>query len=226
MSGEQPTFLQSWSQRVSQYSQFFQIHTVGAREDLRKLQESPLTGWKDVSKRQDRYGEIDSLELRRQLGEITPGEVSEVNRVFGGNLITGYQFTRASNEPALLKAWHKGEILAMTGASFGMAGYGRFVRGYNNLWLLAAVLPIATLSLVQGARQPTMMIDNAYRYLIAKRAATAEFEANSARLMDNEWAKSAEFANLSSSLSSSGQTLYDLEARLVQQIESGKFGKQ
>ena len=114
----------------------------------------------------------------------------------------------------------------MTGASFGMAGYGRFVRGYNNLWLLAAVLPIATLSLVQGARQPTMMIDNAYRYLIAKRAATAEFEANSARLMDNEWAKSAEFANLSSTLSSSGQTLYDLEARLVQQIESGKFGKQ
>ena len=104
----------------------------------------------------------------------------------------------------------------MTGASFALAGYGRFVRGYNNLWLLAAVIPISLTSLVMGSRQPSLLIDNAYRYLVAKRAATAEFEKNQARLQSNEWAQSADFHNLSASLSSNGQTLYDLEAKLVQ----------
>lgn len=62
-----------------------------------------------------------------------------------------------------------------------------------------------------------------YRYLIAKRTATAEFEANQGRLMANEWAKSAEYAALQQSLSSNGESLYDLESRIVQQIEKGTF---
>ncbi len=62
-----------------------------------------------------------------------------------------------------------------------------------------------------------------YRYLIAKRTATAEFEANQGRLMANEFASSAEYAALQQSLSSSGESLYDLESRIVQQIENGTF---
>ena len=64
------------------------------------------------------------------------------------------------------------------------------------------------------------------RYLIAKRAATAEFEANLARLKQNEWTQSAEFASLQGALAAKSETLYDLEAYLVAQIEKGTFAKQ
>lgn len=133
---------------MRQYSQFFEIHGQAAREDLNKLNSSPLTNWKDVTTRQGRYQLVDSLELRQQLGEITPAEVSEVNRVFGGNPITGYMLMRSSSEPALLSACHKLEALAFLGAGGALGVYGRFVRGYNNLWLLAAVLPFCTFSMV------------------------------------------------------------------------------
>jgi len=161
-AGRSP-FLHSWDERVRQFSQFFQIHGTCARDDLSKLSSSPLTNWKDVTTRRDRYTAVDSLELRRQLGEITKAEVSEVNRIFGGNPVTGYKLTRSSKEPALLVGWHKFEGLAFLGAGSAMAGYGRFVRGYNNLWLLAAGLPFCTWALCMRSRQPSTLIDNSYR---------------------------------------------------------------
>ena len=78
----------------------------------------------------------------------------------------------------------------MGGAAGALGAFGRIVKGYNNLWLVAPILPLAAVACVQKARQPTTLIDNAYRYLIAKRAATAEFEANQAKLMQNSWAQS------------------------------------
>ena len=75
---------------------------MSARDNLHRLASSPLTNWKELTKRQARYQEIDSLALRQQLGEITSDEVKEVNRVFGGNPLTGYLLTRSSREPALL----------------------------------------------------------------------------------------------------------------------------
>ncbi len=156
-------FLLAWNSRVNQYGQFFQVHGASARDDVKKLQSSPLTNWKDVTQRQGRHHLIDSIDLRRQLGEITPEEVSEVNRVLGGNPVTGYQFTRSSSEPALLKAWNKLELLAFLGAGGAFGAYGRVVRGYNNLWLAAAIIPVMTWSVTMGARQPTTLIDNAYR---------------------------------------------------------------
>ena len=140
--------------------------------------------------------------------------------------MTGYLLTRSRSEPALLQAWHKFEGLAFLSAGAAFGAYGRFVKGFNNLWLLAPVVPFMTWQLTQRSRQPATLIDNAYRYLIAKRAATAEFEANQARLLQNQWAQSPQFASLQGALASKGETLYDLEARLVQQIETGSFTKQ
>ena len=74
----------------------------------------------------------------------------------------------------------------LLGAGLGMGLYGKFVRKYNNLWLLGSVLPAACYSLFHGNRNQDR-VDNAYRYLIAKRAATCEYEANEARFMANEW---------------------------------------
>ena len=226
VSEKDAPFLHSWDSRVRKYNQFFTIHSMSARDNLQRLQASPLTNWRELTKRHTRYHEVDSLALRQQLGEITPAEVGEVNRVLGGNIITGYAFTRSSKEPALLQAWHKAEFLSWLGLSSALAGYGRFVKGYNNLWLLAPVLSMTAGGLVQMSRQPHTLIDNAYRYLIAKRAATAEFEANQAKMMANSWAQSAEWGTLSTALSAKGETLYDLEARLVNEIEKGTFNKQ
>jgi hypothetical protein len=89
--------------------------------------------------------------------------MSEVNRVLGGNPVTGYLLTRSSKEPALIQGYQKLEFLAFLGAGGALGAYGRFVRGYNNLWLLAAVLPVISWSLTMKARQPTTLIDNAYR---------------------------------------------------------------
>ena len=92
------------------------------------------------------------MQLRKQLGEITPEEVREVNRVFGGNPITGYSFMRSSREPALLNAYPIFEVLGFAGAGGALGAYGRFVKGYNNLWLLAPVLPILTAFGAMSAR--------------------------------------------------------------------------
>ena len=103
------------------------------------------------------------MKLRQQLGEITKEEVSEVNRVLGGNPITGYQLTRGSKEPGLLMGWSKLEFLVYAGAGGAFGVYGRLAKGYNNLWLLAAALPVCTWMLVARSRQPTTLIDNSYR---------------------------------------------------------------
>ena len=163
VSAETHPFLNSWDTRARKYAQFFQVYTLSGRNDLTKLRSSALTTWKDVIQRQDRYQALDSLKLRQQLGEITPEECSEVNRVMGGNPVSGYTITRSRHEPALLHAWNNFEFLAFAGAGGALGAYGRFVKGYNNLWLAAAALPLMTLGLVQSARQPTTMIDNAYR---------------------------------------------------------------
>ena len=159
----QGAFLSAWDAKVRNYAQFFQIHAQSAREDISALTTSPLTNWRDVTQRQDRYQKVDSLQLRRQLGEITSEEVSEVNRVLGGNPLTGYQFIRGNKEPALLVAVHKLELMLYVGAGGALGAYGRFVKGYNNLWLLAPVLPMMTFYLAMKARQPTTLLDNAYR---------------------------------------------------------------
>ena len=86
-----------------------------------------------------------------------------MQRVFGGNPITGYIFARSKSEPALLEAHSMGEALLFTGAGATVGLYGRFVRGYNNLWLLAAFAPLVSWGMVSKARQPTTLIDNSYR---------------------------------------------------------------
>ena len=73
------------------------------------------------------------------------------------------------------------------------------------------------------ARGRKLIIFVPFRYLLAKRAATAEFEANQSRLAQESFASSAEWATLSSALSSKGKTLYDLEASLVADVQAGKF---
>ena len=62
------------------------------------------------------------------------------------------------------------------GGAFG--AYGIFVKRYNLLWAAGALVPAVIFSMTDSARQPVTQIQNAYRYLIAKRTATAALEAS------------------------------------------------
>ena len=70
---------------------------------------------------------------------------------------------RSRKDPALLVAMSNFEFMFFAGAGGALGAYGRFVKGYNNLWLLAPALPLATFYMAMKARQPTTLIDNAYR---------------------------------------------------------------
>ena len=156
-------FLHAWDTKARTYHQFFEIHKLAARDNVAKLAASPFTNWKDLVQKEDRYGKLDSLALRQQLGEVSDQEVSELNRVFGGNPLTGTILTRALSEPALIVGYNMLELLVIGGASLGLGAYGRFVKGYNNLWLVAPLLPLALWSASTKSRQNSVLLDNCYR---------------------------------------------------------------
>ena len=66
-------------------------------------------------------------------------------------------------------------------------------------------------------------MQNCYSYILAKRLATVEMDANIARFNQQPFTKSSEFGALKGLMTSSNKTLYDLENDLVAQIEAGKL---
>ncbi len=59
-----------------------------------------------------------------------------------------------------------------------MGAYARFAKGYNNLWLIGAFIPLVVFNFYNWARQPQQELENCYKYLLTKRAATCEMEIN------------------------------------------------
>jgi hypothetical protein len=144
-----------------------------------------------------------------------------LNSVVGSS--NGSFYFKSNKEPAGLIAWKIYPIAALWAISTGIAGYARFVRGYNNLWLAGAYAPVWTYLFYNYVRQPTIELDNCYRYLLSKRAATCELQANQKKFAQNAWAKSEQLGALRAALESRNITLYQLEAELVEKINSGSF---
>ena len=145
---------------------------------MKLLSENPFTAFRDAIQLRHRYEKVDELVLRQKLGEVSSEEVSDVNRVLGGNLMTGHWFVRGKREPAKIWAWNKLPLTTFTMLGLSLGAYGRLVKGYNNLWLGAGLLPITMYMIVASQRQPATAVENAYRYILAKRVATCELEAN------------------------------------------------
>jgi hypothetical protein len=72
--------------------------------------------------------------------------------------------------------------LTLLGVGSAIGLYGKFIKQGNMLWLMASVVPFTVGLVVNNARQPADDIQNCYRYLLAKRAATCEFEKNKSRM--------------------------------------------
>ena len=101
-------------------------------------------------------------------------------------------------------------------ATFGGAGalfasYGFFVRGHNLVWLAGTVLPFATALVYNSARQPEQVLQNAYRYILAKRSASVEMQQHGAAFSE----QSVEVQKLASTMRSKNMTLFEVEANLA-----------
>lgn len=131
-----------------------------------------LTRNKDPIQYEHRFREIDSLATRQLLGDISHDEVAELNSVHGS--ANGSWYVKSMKEPAGIIAWNVYPLALLWVVGAGTAGYARFIRGYNNLWFVAGFVPMWGYIFYNWARQPTQEIDNCYRYLLAKRAATCE----------------------------------------------------
>ena len=157
---------------------------------------------------------MDSINLRQKLGEISYSEVWELNRVFGlKNIILP-----SRNEPARVVAFPTMPLLFwfVAGKAFGFWGYG--VKKYNILWFFpGSIMPFAMAALMSWVNQPQQDIQNYYRYLLAKRAASCEYEKNAKHM------SSLDLGVIKPFMESKGQTLYDVEASLVEKISNGNF---
>jgi hypothetical protein len=141
--------------------------------------------------------------------------------MFGG--LASVTFFMNKKEPAHLTAIPTIPTAFFFGIGAAMGLYGKFVRGNSFLWLGAAVVPGAMYYFTAMAKQPNTELCSAYRYLLAKRAATCEMEANASAVAQSDFAQSKEYEAMSADLASSGRTLYDMEASLVDAISSGQF---
>ena len=144
------SYLFQWDTAARRYFNHFEIHKQSAREGLHRLFQNFLTRNRDPIQYEHRYRDIDSIASRQLLGEISAEEVKELNSVFGSK--NGSHYTLGSKEPATILAWKQYPLLFSWLLSVGICGYGRFVRGYNNLWLIGGFLPCWTYILYNYAR--------------------------------------------------------------------------
>ena len=198
--------LYRWDVSARKYHAEFEASIAARREGLGLLFKNPLTSFRDPIHFGGRYAEIQTLKLRQQLGDISPSEVQEANK----SLFNGAQFVTsrqdAKGTPAKLYALN----VPLMGGALGLGGafcmYAKFVRGAGVLWLVGSVLPFATMSVYNHARQPEQHLLNCYNYILQKRVASVELEANQQEWQSQDFVKSSEYGLLQGSLG--GKTLY------------------
>ena len=159
--------------------------------------------------------QLDTVNLRQKLGEISCDEVWELNRVFG---MSNHIILRKWNEPASVLAFPTKPLLFWFAAGKALGFWGYFAKRYNILWFFpGSIMPFAMAALMSWMNQPQQQIQNYYRYLLTKRAATCEYEKNSKQL------SSVDLGEIKDLMMRKEKTLYDVEASIVDRICKGSF---
>jgi hypothetical protein len=171
------SYLHKWDTTSRRYFNHFEVHKQATKEGVHKLFQNLLTRWRDPIQYRNRYQDIDLLTYKQLLGDISKQEVDELHKVFPP-LQTGLCYQKSVKEPAGLFMWRCNLLGAVWGACTLVAGYALVVKRYNILWVAGAYAPLWTVILYNWSRQPQQPIENAYKYLLAKRAATCEHEKN------------------------------------------------
>ena len=168
---ETTSFLHKWDSTSRKYFNHFEIHKQATREGIRRLYKNFLTSGRDPIQYRPRYQDLDLLTKRQLLGDISKQEVAELNNVIGKP--HGIYFQKSFKEPAAVNGWNSIQLAGLWALGTGIAAYALLVRKYNILWVAAPYAPLWTYIFYNYSRQPTQHIENAYSYLLAKRAATA-----------------------------------------------------
>ena len=215
---DQNSFIYHWDKTAREYFDHFEIQLKNQREGIQRNFKNALTSWKDTSKFHKHLKAIDLLHYRQALGDISKQEVQELNKVLGGR----YHFTKSWTEPAKIYAWDK-----MTAYFWAIGAtsaiYGKFLKGYSIVWLVVPFAPCWSYMLYNRVRQPIQDIENAYRYTIQKRAATAEYDKNRSKVDSALNKYSTQKDQLRRHLEANNSTLYDLEADLYDKLTKGSL---
>ena len=208
----------SWDKAARKYFEHFDIQLENYKTGLQKNFNNIMTSWKDASLHHSTFKYIDNLVYRQILGDISKQEVHEVNQVLGMR----YYFTKSRSQPATMFAWDLALSLFWGfGASYAM--YGLFIKRYSIVWLIGPFVPLWVMLYYNYQRQPEQELENGYKYIIAKRAATAEYQKHVGKVEAslNNYPKQKD--ELKKYLEHNNKTLYDLEAELYGQVSSGSL---
>jgi hypothetical protein len=149
VDAEAQPYLHKWDSATRNYFTYYEVQKKIARDNLISLRSNPLTNWKNTVQMRTRVQAQDELIIRQQLGDISKSEVKELNRVFGNR---HYLFTKTRGTPAHITAYNTLPLLTLLGAGSAFGLYGKFVKGFNVLWLPAIVGPLVLGLLVNAAR--------------------------------------------------------------------------
>lgn len=106
--------------------------------------------------------------------------MQELNKAFC-KFKYGYTYQKSVKDPAGIFAWNTPVLAVAYVACTALAGYALLVKRYNILWIAGPYVPFWSIVLYNYARQPHQQIENCYKYILAKRAATCEYELNKSR---------------------------------------------
>ena len=215
---DQESFLYQWDSAARKYFEHFDILLDNQRHALQKNFSNVFSGWRDASRYFPTFHKIDMLVHKQTLGDISKQEVKEVN----SNTKSRYYFTKSWSQPATMFAWDS-YIAASWALGAGSAVFGKFLKGYSIVWLAIPFAPCWIHLAYNYRNQPMQNLDNAYRYLIDKRAATVEYELNKSKV-EAEFSKYAKQRDeLKNYLQQNNMTLYDFEAAVYEKMTKGSL---
>ncbi len=213
------TYLYQWELKVRKYFRYFETYKKAAREWVQRVQKNPFTRTQEFLRFLNKLKAPEILEMRQQLGDISKAEVSAYNKTFAKERSCYYRKSRS--EPARVIAYRRNIVWVACASVIG-TWYTMIRVRKGFLWWAATWVPFVFYLIYNRARQPVEEVSNCYRYILAKRTASAQMSEHDKEiavlLKDNPKLK-----ELQSYLKTSKLTLYELEHKMLQDIVKGQF---
>jgi len=213
------SYLHHWEAKVRKFFKYFEIHKRAAHEWIQRARANPFTKTQEFLRFRSRFEAPDLYELRQQLGDITKAEVSSVNHTIGKE--GSYYFRKARGEPAKIVAYRKNILWVAGGGVLGTA-YTMIYHQKGFVWWIAPFLPLVFYVLYNRIRQPTENLANSYRFILAKRVATAQM-AEHEKEFNLLKRNNPKLHELSEYLKNEKKTVYELEQKMIEDITHDKF---
>ena len=133
---------------------------------------NPFINWKNPRVFHHEFKNVDLMRYRQHLGDISREEVAEANSITGAK----WALSKGS-QPAQIKA-SPNYLWGIFGFCAATAVYGKFMKGYAIVWLWMPFAIYGAFSLKARSNPDPQIVENAYRYIIAKRSATCVHDKN------------------------------------------------